>query len=109
VDTESVLPGVKWPEFCVDDPPNLESTLKKEYSYIYIPLWAFMVCCRVNFTFTFTTWRGEVNSKSKQNKHLCQPNRLRKPPKKPSGRLEKTKHSLLPAGDKAPDHVTLSQ
>ena len=31
--------------------PHLASWLRKEYSYTSIPLWAFMACSRVTFTF----------------------------------------------------------
>jgi len=34
--------------------PYLEPRLKKEYSYTSTPPWAFVICFRVNFTFTFT-------------------------------------------------------
>ena len=36
----------------VDHPLHLASRLRKEYSYTSPPLWAFMACSRVHFTFT---------------------------------------------------------
>jgi hypothetical protein len=33
--------------------PHLAPRLKKEYSLTLLPLWAFVACSRVNFTFTF--------------------------------------------------------
>ena len=36
----------------VDHPPHLVRRLKKEYIYISNPLWAFVFCSRVSFTFT---------------------------------------------------------
>ena len=32
--------------------PHLATKLKKEYSSTFIPLWAFLACSSVNFTFT---------------------------------------------------------
>jgi len=45
-------PGVKRPGRGVDHPPHLTQRLKKEYSYTSIPLWVFVTCSRVIFTFT---------------------------------------------------------
>jgi hypothetical protein len=45
------FPGVKQPERGVDHPPHLAPRLKKEYSRTSTPLWAFVACFRVNFTF----------------------------------------------------------
>ena len=42
---------VKRPGPCVDRPPHIAPRLKKEQSYTSTPLWAFMACSRVNFTF----------------------------------------------------------
>ena len=46
--------GVKRPERGVDHPHHLAPKLKKEQSYNSTPLWAFVDCSSVNFTFTFT-------------------------------------------------------
>jgi hypothetical protein len=37
-------------EYCVHNPPHLDSRLKNEYSVVtpVIPFWAFMVCSKVN-------------------------------------------------------------
>jgi hypothetical protein len=43
--------GVKQPGRGVNHLPHLLPRLKKEYSYICTPLWAFMAGSRVNFTF----------------------------------------------------------
>ena len=48
------FPGVKRPGRGVDHPPHLAPRLKKKYSYISTPLWAFVDCYRV--TFTFIIW-----------------------------------------------------
>jgi hypothetical protein len=48
------FPGLKQPGHGGDHPPHLASRLKKEYSSISTPHWAFMACSRVIFTFTFT-------------------------------------------------------
>ena len=40
---------VKRPGCGVDHPPHLAPRLKKEYSYTFTPLWAFVVCYRVTF------------------------------------------------------------
>ena len=55
------FPGVKRPERGVDHPPHLAPRLKKEYSYAYTPLWAFVAYSRVNFVFTFTSYSSEKN------------------------------------------------
>ena len=46
--------GVKRPGRVVDHPAHLAPRLKKEQSYTSTPLWAFVACSRVSFTFTFT-------------------------------------------------------
>ena len=48
------FPRVKQPGSGVDHPPHLAPRLKKEYSYTSAPLWAFVTCSRISFTFTFT-------------------------------------------------------
>jgi len=45
------LPGVKRSGRGVDHPPHLAPWLKKEKSYTSTPIWAFVACSRVNFTF----------------------------------------------------------
>jgi hypothetical protein len=50
--------GVKRPGRDVDHPPNLKLRLKKKYIYNLLPIWAFVTCCRVIFTFTFTITNG---------------------------------------------------
>jgi hypothetical protein len=46
------FPGLKWLGRGVDHPPHLTPRLRKQWSYTSIPLWGFVVCSRVNFTFT---------------------------------------------------------
>jgi len=46
------FPGGKRPGRGTDHPPHLVLRLKKEYSIPLLPLWAFVACSRVNFTFT---------------------------------------------------------
>ena len=46
------FPEVKRPERGVDHPPHLAPRLKKVYSYTSTPLWAFVACSRVSFTFS---------------------------------------------------------
>jgi hypothetical protein len=52
MDTESFL-GVKRPGRGVDHAPHLAPRLKNR-AILLLPLWAFMACSRVIFTFTFT-------------------------------------------------------
>ena len=48
------FPGVKWPGRGVDNSPHLAPRLKKEL----LPLWAFVVCSRGNFTsLLFNAWQ----------------------------------------------------
>jgi len=47
--------GVKRPGHGVDH-PHLVPRLRKEYSYTSTPLWAFVACSSVNFTFTLLYW-----------------------------------------------------
>ena len=42
----------------------------KEYSYTSTPLLAFMACCRVNFTFTFTLHLNPLNAELMPFCHL---------------------------------------
>jgi hypothetical protein len=44
--------GLKWPGRSVDHNPPLAPRLKKEGAIQLLPLWAFVACSRVNFTFT---------------------------------------------------------
>jgi hypothetical protein len=37
----------------INYPTHLGQRLRKEYSYTSTPLWAFMACSKVNFTFAF--------------------------------------------------------
>jgi len=49
--------GVKQPGCCVDYPPPSSAGVKERVElYLYSPLWAFMPCARVNFTFTIKIW-----------------------------------------------------
>jgi hypothetical protein len=50
------FPGVQRHGRGDDHPPNLASGLKKEYSYTSTPLWAFVACSRVTFTFFLFTY-----------------------------------------------------
>jgi hypothetical protein len=49
------VPGVKRPGRGVHHPPpsNAEVKQRTELYVLLLPLWAFMVCCRLNFTFPF--------------------------------------------------------
>jgi len=40
------FPGIKRPGQGVDHPPHGAPGLKKEYSYVLLPLWVFAVCFR---------------------------------------------------------------
>jgi hypothetical protein len=52
------FPGVKRPGHGIDHPlPTRVKVKKRVELYLYSPLWAFVVCSRVNFTFTFTFWK----------------------------------------------------
>jgi hypothetical protein len=44
------VPWVKWPGRGVDHPPPSSAEVKERVE-LYLPLWAFMACCRENFTF----------------------------------------------------------
>jgi len=47
--------GVKRPERGLDHPPPSRVEVKERVElYLYSPLWAFVACSRVRFTFTFT-------------------------------------------------------
>jgi len=48
------FPGVKRPERGVDHPPSSSAEVKERVVIPLLPLWAFVACSRVNFTFTFT-------------------------------------------------------
>jgi hypothetical protein len=45
--------GVKRRGRGLDHPPLVAPRLKKEHSYTFIPLWAFMACYRVIFNFIY--------------------------------------------------------
>jgi hypothetical protein len=48
------FPGVKRPGLGVDHPQSSSAEVKERVElYLYSPLWAFVVCSTVNFTFTF--------------------------------------------------------
>jgi hypothetical protein len=50
------FPGLKQPGHGVDHPPWSSAEVKKKSSAIpLLPLWAFVACYRVNFTYTFWT------------------------------------------------------
>jgi len=46
------FPGVKRAERGIDHPPHLAPSLKNDYRYTSIALWAFMACYRVTFIFS---------------------------------------------------------
>jgi hypothetical protein len=48
------FPGVKRPGRGVDHPPTSSAEAKEIVELYCTPLWAFVACHRVNFTFTFT-------------------------------------------------------
>ena len=47
------FPGLKKPGRGIDHPPHPTPKLKKEYIYTSIPLWDFVACFGVTFTFNF--------------------------------------------------------
>ena len=47
--------GVKWPGRGVNHLCHLAPRLKKSRAIPLLPLWAFVACSRMNFTFTFTS------------------------------------------------------
>ena len=47
------FPEVKWPGRGVDHPPSSSAEVKEKV-VILLPLWAFMACFKVKFTFTCT-------------------------------------------------------
>jgi hypothetical protein len=50
------FPGVKWPGRGVDHPPSSSAEVKeKSIAIPLLPLWAFVACSRVTFTFTHFT------------------------------------------------------
>jgi hypothetical protein len=55
------FPGLKRPERGVDHPPPPTPRLKKKYSCPLLPLWAFVACSRVNFTFTLPYFLIQVD------------------------------------------------
>ena len=61
------FPGVKRPERGVDHPPSSSAEVKERVVIPLLPLWAFVACSRVNFTFTFTQvwWTDTISSDSK--------------------------------------------
>jgi len=47
------FPGVKRPGHDVDHPPASSAEVKERVElYLYSPLWTFVACSRMNFTFT---------------------------------------------------------
>ena len=55
--TESFL-GVKWPRGGVDHHHIQYRSSRKSTAISILPLWAFVACYIVNFTFTFTLFHG---------------------------------------------------
>jgi len=52
------FPGVKRTGRGVDHPPQSSAEVKERVELLpLLPLWAFVACCRVNFTVTFTILR----------------------------------------------------
>jgi len=50
------FPGVKRPGRGIDHPPPSSAKVKERVElYLYSPLWAFVACSGVNFTFQYTT------------------------------------------------------
>jgi len=56
-----VFPGVKWLGCGVDHPPLLVPRLGKSRAIPLLPLWDFVACFRVNFTFSFMYTRVNKN------------------------------------------------
>ena len=59
VDMRWILTGVKWPGLGINQLPPTNTEVKERVQLTLNPLWAFMVCRRMKFTFTVT-----VNNKS---------------------------------------------
>ena len=55
-----ILPAVKRQGSGVDHYPFLKPRLKKEWIYTCNPLWAFVTCSRVSFTFTFVLLKRKL-------------------------------------------------
>jgi len=69
--TES-LPVVKRPGRGVDYPPPSNAEVKERVElYLYSPLWAFLACSKVNFTFTLPLTRAEYTLTSESDKSQC--------------------------------------
>jgi len=58
------FPGLRWLERSVDHPPHLSLRLKKEYSYTFTPLWDFLACSGLKFTFHY---KQKLRSKQPTN------------------------------------------
>jgi hypothetical protein len=50
------FPGIERPGRGVDHLPHLAQRLKRVGLSLYSPLWGFVVCSKVNFTFTFEAY-----------------------------------------------------
>jgi hypothetical protein len=61
IGTES-FPGLKRPGHGVEHPLPSSAEVKEKIVIPLLPLWAFVACSRVNFTFTFTTLSKELLS-----------------------------------------------
>jgi hypothetical protein len=48
------FPGLKWPGRGVNHPPPSSAEVAKSRALPLLPLWAFVACYRVTYTFTFT-------------------------------------------------------
>jgi hypothetical protein len=68
--------GVKRPGRGVDNPlPTNAEVIERVELYLYVPLWAFMVCYRVTFTFKFI-YRNKIHGVNNK-RELCQDNMLK--------------------------------
>jgi hypothetical protein len=61
--------GVKWAGCGVDTHPHLVPRLKESGVILSLPLWDFVACSRVTFTFTFTLCLKIINNNKKLIKY----------------------------------------
>ena len=57
------FPGVKRRGHGVDHPPETNAEVKERVKLPLLPLWAFVACSRVNFTFTFNFYLRNLRFK----------------------------------------------
>jgi hypothetical protein len=67
------LPAVERPGRGVDHPPAPSAEVKERVEVTLLPLWTFVACPRVNFTFTFIqdTKKQEKRGKTTEETFVC--------------------------------------